>query len=381
MYLPILISYYLLIQRVVSQSSCTTPKGFNGECIHIKKCPRHMDILRKSRPISNEEMNFLKSSHCGFVGRFPLVCCQIKKMESSVVRVDEDEESIVEPPDVSDHPNLALLDHEECGQMTVPKIMGGNRAGLFEYPWMALIAYDIKKRGNQFKCGGTIINRRYILTAAHCVTGLPENMSVAGVRIGDHNLGTECDCDVDMNNEIVVCAEKYQDYRIENVHFHPEYTTSTIHNDIALIRLDRNANLTVKNAKPICLPIGTGSAIPGKRMTVTGWGSTEEGPRSQYLLHVSMLPLENKECRQIYQNVTLIWQKQMCVGGEAGKDSCLGDSGGPLQAPGIYYNKRYKYMQYGIVSFGPGSCGKEGFPGVYTRVVYYLDWILDTIRP
>lgn len=69
----------------------------------------------------------------------------------------------------------------------------------------------------------------------------------------------------------------------------------------------------------------------------------------------------------------------MCAGGKSGMDSCSGDSGGPLQAPGNY-SHNLKFIQYGVVSFGPRMCGTTGIPGVYTKIVYYLDWILDTIR-
>lgn len=77
------------------------------------------------------------------------------------------------PPDVTNHPNLRLLDHQICGPIIQPKVIGGNKTGVFEYPWMALIAYDTGRSTPEFRCGGTIISKRYILTAAHCVTELP----------------------------------------------------------------------------------------------------------------------------------------------------------------------------------------------------------------
>lgn len=69
----------------------------------------------------------------------------------------------------------------------------------------------------------------------------------------------------------------------------------------------------------------------------------------------------------------------MCFGGSDGKDTCPGDSGGPLQAPAFLYGD-IRYVQYGVVSFGPASCGLVGFPGVYTRVTYYMDWILNNLK-
>lgn len=61
------------------------------------------------------------------------------------------------------------------------------------------------------------------------------------------------------------------------------------------------------------------------------------------------------------------------------KDSCGGDSGGPLMVEDEI-NDVYRIVQYGIVSYGPKLCGSL-FPGVYTNVSSYVKWILDNIKP
>lgn len=88
------------------------------------------------------------------------------------------------------------------------------------------------------------------------------------------------------------------------------------------------------------------------------------------------------DCQKVYetqQNVHLV-DSQLCAGGKDQKDSCSGDSGGPLQVAG-YVSDDTRYVQQGIVSFGPRYCGLDGFPGVYTKVAYYMDWILNKIKP
>lgn len=87
------------------------------------------------------------------------------------------------------------------------------------------------------------------------------------------------------------------------------------------------------------------------------------------------------QCNQVYGSRNVILnEKQMCAGGEKGKDSCNGDSGGPLMTID-HSNKLQPYMYCaGIVSFGPKACGMEGWPGVYTRVSAYMDWIVENIR-
>lgn len=113
---------------------------------------------------------------------------------------------------------------------------------------------------------------------------------------------------------------------------------------------------------------------------VTGWGLTEQRISSTVLMKVALPIYPQNECAKTYKNQAEIWYKQICVGGDSGKDSCSGDSGGPLVAPAIYQNSQPRYVQYGVVSFGIKLCGTQGFPGVYTRLDYYLDWLLDRIH-
>ena len=72
---------------------------------------------------------------------------------------------------------------------------------------------------------------------------------------------------------------------------------------------------------------------------------------------------------------------QLCAGGEAGIDSCRGDSGGPLMLIDRSIPNRPFWYCAGIVSFGPSPCGMAGWPGVYTRVSSYTNWIANNIRP
>lgn len=92
---------------------------------------------------------------------------------------------------------------------------------------------------------------------------------------------------------------------------------------------------------------------------------------SEVLLYVEIPGLENNACNTVYAvaNVTLS-DKQLCVGGLKGLDSCRGDSGGPLMR-----QEGVNTYLAGVVSFGAIKCGSENLPGVYTNIVKYLDWI------
>lgn len=72
-------------------------------------------------------------------------------------------------------------------------------------------------------------------------------------------------------------------------------------------------------------------------------------------------------------------RSQICAGGVRGKDSCKGDSGGPLMS--LYVAEDFNWYAVGIVSFGPDDCGQHGFPGIYTRVSDYMVWIIDNLKP
>ena len=102
---------------------------------------------------------------------------------------------------------------------------------------------------------------------AFCITGInlcnrySPGLQLIGVRVGDHDLSKERDCDTNNKGLEVVCAERYQDFGVESVQFHPEYTRTKLQNDIALIRLNSTVDFRPRNVKPVCLPFGTATAL------------------------------------------------------------------------------------------------------------------------
>ncbi|XP_014441821.1 kallikrein-12 [Tupaia chinensis] len=183
-------------------------------------------------------------------------------------------------------------------------------------PWQVALF-----EGTTLHCGGVLIDRRWVLTAAHC------NCSRYWVRLGEHSLSR-----LDWTEQI----------RRSGVSVH-----------------------VTRSAQPLSLPGSCAAA--GTKCLVSGWGITNHPwspfPDRLQCLNISIVP--DDVCRAVFPGK--ITDNMVCAGGVARKDACQGDSGGPLVCGGVLQ---------GLVSWGSvGPCGQEGIPGVYTKICRYVDWI------
>ncbi|XP_059611758.1 serine protease easter-like [Phlebotomus argentipes] len=345
---------------------CYMPDGSTGVCVNLHECKHLYEILTSKRPLTEDDKQYLRERQCGFFSGTVGVCCEVEVSSNSGFSNN----------DLLPDPNSG-----QCGIDTSNRIYGGEVTKIDEYPWMVLLRY--KKPGNRFgfHCGGVLINNRYVMTASHCVNGrdIPADWTLYQVRVGEHDTGKDPDCDPDND-----CAPSPKDIIIEQRIPHPQYVPSSRNqrNDIALLRLAQTVQFN-DFVKPVCLPTASylrNDNFVGKSMDVAGWGKTESVSASNVKLKVRVNGVSQDSCNSIYsrQNV-VIGQGQLCAGGEKGKDSCRGDSGGPLVALDNKAARPYWFC-VGLVSFGPSPCGLEGWPGVYTRVSEYIDWISQTVR-
>jgi len=226
-------------------------------------------------------------------------------------------------------------------------IVDGEATHPHEYPWQVAI--------EPIGCGGSIISREYILTAAHCVfPGTPT--VVAGLNR----------------------------YRITGTWIqHEEYDDNNILNDIAVIRLDEPLPCDDPTVNAIALPeLVNGFSLDDCSAWVTGFGALQEGgfSPSGYQMHeVQTKVWSTDTCNRSPENVFLLPQTQICgfTQGKPTEDSCQGDSGGPFKIDINADSKAYhKYVQVGVVSYGAG-CGRTA--GIYTDVSEYKDWILGKV--
>ncbi|XP_063631477.1 serine protease 33 isoform X2 [Cydia splendana] len=235
------------------------------------------------------------------------------------------------------------------------RIVGGDDAGFGTFPWQAYI------RIGSSRCGGSLISRRHVVTAGHCVArAQPRHVRVT---LGDYVINS--------------AAEPLPAYTfgVRGIKVHPlfKFTPQADRFDVAVLTLDRNVHY-MPHIAPICLP-ERGSDFLGQYGWAAGWGALSPGSRlrPRTLQAVDVPVLDNRVCERWHRangiNV-VIYPEMLCAGYRGGgKDSCQGDSGGPLML-----ERAGRWYLIGVVSAGY-SCASRGQPGIYHRVAHTVDWI------
>ncbi|KAJ8718947.1 hypothetical protein PYW07_016503 [Mythimna separata] len=270
-----------------------------------------------------------------------------------VVGADNDTDPTTEPADAEDYGRKCSC---RCGERNeASRIVGGVETAVNEFPWVARLSYH-----NKFYCGGSLINDRYVLTAAHCVKAFMWFM--IKVTLGEHN---RCNTTHRPVTRFVVQLVAHN------------FSFNNFRDDIAVLKLNKPVRVT-DTVKPVCLPKNDDKVYTGVKAIAAGWGTVAEGKNhSCYLQEVELPILSNEACRNAKYTPNMIGDGMLCAGypDKGNKDTCQGDSGGPLSAERS--DKRHE--QLGVVSWGIG-CGRPGYPGVYTRVTKYLDWIRNHVN-
>ena len=231
------------------------------------------------------------------------------------------------------------------------KIVGGSATVIADFPWQV---YYIS--GN-FRCGGSIISGKWVITAAHCTknsTGGAISASDMFVKVGADNPSN---------------VNEGKTYSVSQVIVHPGFDNQTLLNDIALLRLKDSINFP--NATPIKLvnadDVTEGAIVPGVMSWVTGWGYTQVNPNvlPTALQKVQLPIISNAQASTVWSDIPATDLMAGFLNGN--KDACNGDSGGPLVVPVLG-----EYKLAGLVSWGSANCNTYG---AYTRVSDFESWI------
>uniref|UniRef100_A0A3Q1M2A8 Complement factor I n=1 Tax=Bos taurus TaxID=9913 RepID=A0A3Q1M2A8_BOVIN len=315
--------------------SAAPPKKDSFQCVNGKRIPQ-----KKACDGVND---------C--VDKSDELCCK----ETGHPEIKEAAEMLTADMDAERKFTKSFLPKLSCGvknnmHIRRKRVVGGKPAKMGEFPWQMAI-----KEGDKIHCGGIYIGGCWILTAAHCV-----RIS----RMHRYQIWTSFTDWLRPGFQTVV-------HSVNRIIIHENYNGTTYQNDIALIEMKKRPNekeCVLSKSIPACVPWSPYLFQPNDKCIVSGWGR-EKDNQKVYSLRWGEVHLINN-CSEFYPG--RYFEKEMqCAGTDDGSiDACKGDSGGPLVCQDV---NNVTYV-WGVVSWGE-NCGKSEFPGVYTKVANYFDWI------
>lgn len=267
------------------------------------------------------------------------------------------------------------------------RIINGNTTTEAQIPWQVAVVLDPLKPYQSYHCSGSLVADHWVVTAAHCIEPLEKQNSDYYILIGAQNLQS---------------IQLGQIIKVKKAHIHEKYNNRIYDNDIALLELegdvdfikcDRNCQ-TIDIMNPI---LEQQNALIVNMVQIAGWGVLEDCDNTQsqtckdyegksirnpalypITLRYTTLKLANCLSSSSLYSAQQITQNMLCAESpmqESLTDACYGDSGA-----GLTINNLEKPYLLGIASWGVG-CARVGYPGVYTRVANYSDWINNYLHP
>ncbi|XP_076469212.1 uncharacterized protein LOC143299720 [Babylonia areolata] len=284
-----------------------------------------------------------------------------------------------------------------CGirrKSKLPLIVGGTASYIEEWPWQTALM-QVRWKQVEFTCGATLIDDRWAVTAAHCVT----SKNSTKVRDAEHLRLTY---GLTSSNAAITHAGRHNEdkYKVADIIVHDHYDSHSLDNDIALLKLATPVEIGY-HVGVACLPMDDRHLMGGEEGKVTGWGRIEMKNLSEELRELPLTVVNASQCKEYYKNEgingVVITDGMFCaMSNSTHQDTTGGDSGGPF----VIQDEDDRWVLEGIVSWGPSDTGQSdsgvnskahvrlssGPPlikicpgsacfGGYTRVAKYVQWI------
>lgn len=349
---------------------CSAPGQANGNCVPVQQCRNLFDELR-SPLLTKQIATELRQKVCELRGVRRSVCCDPSEVEKIVI-----------------HRNAVLLPRE-CGLSKRPQqTTTAVRAGVFEFPWIAMVRSSKATPDHDPYCTGSLINNRYVLTSAACLRA-KERKDLDYVRLGEHTLNTPRDCgtftDPVTRQSVQECAPAPVDVKaVLPFTIHPKAGKPFRGNDFALVRMVDKVQFT-DNVQPVCLPIRedlrnhlpTNFVLSMYEITVTN------NQYAQELYKTRSVFTEREECEERFEDygyTPWVTDKMFCALAQGPNYICTPHLGAPLVSM-VQQGGVERAVMYGLSMMGPSNCTiAQTIAKTYLRVPLYVDWILENIE-